>query len=99
MCWYLALSLVEQDEEVQKQGIVEVFFANGALKQQTNITKHFKEGFTGLLCLPIRLVGIHFCYDDVMFQPILQLAQLVFGANNRLRFRSHQGLNESSAIH
>jgi len=91
MCWYLALSMVEQDEEVQKQGLVEVFFANGALKQQTNITKHLKEGLSGLLCLPIRFVGIHFCYDDVMFQPILQLAQLVFGASNRLRFRAHQG--------
>lgn len=91
MCWYLALTAVENDEEVQRNGIVEVFFANGALGKQTKISDYLTQGFASLLSMPIRLVGIHFCYDNYLFQPILKLTQIVFGASNRLRFRAHHG--------
>ncbi len=91
MCWYLALAAVEDDEEVQKNGLVEVLIANDTLTKQKSITEHLSQGFAGLLCLPIRFVGIHFCYDNVIFHPILKLAQMVFGAGNRLRFRVHNG--------
>jgi hypothetical protein len=91
MVWYLAMAAVEDDEDVQKKGVVEVFFANDALGKRNGITEHLTMGLSALLCLPIRFVGIHFCYDSAIFKPIVQLAQMAFGAGNRLRFRSHFG--------
>lgn len=91
MAWYLALAAVEEDEDIQKQGFVEIFFANGALGKQRQISEHMTKGFGGLLSLPIRFAGIHFCYDNPVFKPVVQLAQMAFGAGNRLRFRAHYG--------
>jgi hypothetical protein len=91
MVWYLAMAAVEHNDDVQKNGVVEVFFANGALGKRIDIMEHLTKGFSALLCLPIRFAGIHFCYDNAVFKPIVQLMQMVFGAGNRLRFRSHFG--------
>eukprot|EP00980_Cylindrotheca_fusiformis_P009999 scaffold2212_cov143-Cylindrotheca_fusiformis.AAC.17 len=82
---------VEEDESVQTKGIVEVFFFTGPLKRQQLITEHVTKGLRGLMCLPVRLVGIHFCYNNAALKPIMNLAQMAFGASNRLRLRPHCG--------
>ena len=64
MAWYLTLATVEGDEELQKQGIVEVFYANGALDRRDLIVRHLTLGFAGLLAFPIRFAALHFCYDN-----------------------------------
>jgi hypothetical protein len=87
----LALQTLENDVEVQKQGIVEVFFSNGALMKLPRINEHLTKGLVGLLGLPIRYAGIHFCFNNPLFKPVIQLAQMAFGAENRLRFRAHYG--------
>jgi hypothetical protein len=91
MAWYLVMAAVEGNEDVQKNGVVEVFFANDALGKQTRIIEHLTKGLSALLCLPIRFAGIHICYDNAVFKPVVQLMQMAFGAGNRLRFRSHFG--------
>lgn len=70
--------MIENDEDVQKRGFVEVFFANGALEKKNRITEHLTKGLTGLLCLPIRFAGIHFCYDDAVLSPVSENAPCCF---------------------
>ena len=91
MAWYLALQKVESDVEVQKRGLVEVFYSNGALMKVPRINEHITKGFSGLLGLPVRYAGFHFCYNNPLFKPVMQLAQMAFGSENRLRFRAHYG--------
>lgn len=89
--WYLALAILEEDEEVQKAGVIEVFFANGAFDNKAKITDYSTKGTASLLSLPIRLAGMHFCYSNPAPQPIIRILQMAFGAVNRLRFRAHYG--------
>jgi hypothetical protein len=41
--------------------------------------------------LPMRVVGMHYCYDSFKMRPMMSLAMLVMGATSRLRFRAHYG--------
>jgi len=84
----MTMVALEEDEEVQKKGVVEVFYGNGAVGKWMNLTEHTTKGLSALMALPNR---IYFCYDNVLLKPIVQLAQMAFGATNRLRFRSHCG--------
>lgn len=96
--WYMSLSALHGDEEFQRRGVVEVFFCSGALEQKDAIVDHMTKGMGGLMCLPIRFAGIHFCYDEPALTPLLRLAQMAFGASNRLRLQPHQGKNRRLVI-
>lgn len=85
------MSLVEDDEEVQKRGIVEVFFAIEAIREKLKITDYTVKGTASLLSLPIRIAGFHFCYNNSALTPVIRLVLMAFGASNRLRFRAHFG--------
>jgi hypothetical protein len=87
----MALTALDEDKEIQMKGFVECFYCSGALGRKTCIVEHTTKGLSGLLCLPIRFAGIHFCYDDPNLKVIIQLAQMAFGSSNRLRFRSYYG--------
>jgi hypothetical protein len=41
--------------------------------------------------LPMRVVGMHYCYDSFKMRPMMSLAMLVMGATSRVRFRAHYG--------
>ena len=41
--------------------------------------------------LPIRVTGMHYCYDDFKMRPMMSIAMLVMGATSRVRFRAHYG--------
>ncbi|KAL3925547.1 MAG: hypothetical protein SGARI_005823 [Bacillariaceae sp.] len=41
--------------------------------------------------LPVRIMGIHYCYDDVRMMPMLTIGMLVSNAATRVRFRAHYG--------
>jgi len=62
----LALRAVENDEDVQKKGVVEE-----ERSESKKVTKHGKKH-------PIAfVVCIHFCYDSAIFQTVIHLAQKV----------------------
>lgn len=41
--------------------------------------------------MPQQILGVHFCYDNEIVQPILSMLQVIVGSAARLRFRSHFG--------
>lgn len=98
MSYYLAMTELEEDDSIQANGIVEVFQFSGALNRQQLVTEHLTKGLKGVMCLPIRFAGIHFCYDNPALKPILSLAQMAFGASNRLRLRPHCGKPRPNAL-
>jgi hypothetical protein len=48
--------------------------------------------------LPMRIGGIHFCYDDFKLRPMISVAMLLMGAHRRVRFRAHYGKKEKLVL-
>lgn len=49
--------------------------------------------------LPVRTVGMHFCYDDVRIIPMMTVGMLVMGATGRVRVRAHYGTTIDEIVH
>jgi hypothetical protein len=85
-----------QDQETQQNGLVMVGFNTGKDRVVDRpaawaIQKIMK-------VLPMRMVGIHFCYDDFKIRPMMSLAMLVMGAHRRVRFRAHYGKMQEDKV-
>lgn len=86
--FYLVMVALE-DPETQRNGIVMVGLNTGKDRNMNRSAAWAVQKLARLL--PMRLVGIHFCYDDFMMLPMMSLAMLVMGASRRVRFRAHYG--------
>jgi hypothetical protein len=90
--YYNVMSNVEDDEEAQKRGIVACAYVMGeGLKLDLEIVRK-----TGKLrnTLPVRFNSAHFCYNDPLMLPVLNLGMFLMGTHTRLRFRTHYGTHE-----
>jgi hypothetical protein len=87
--WYMAISASE-DEETQLRGVVLVYYSNGPRKKVKN-----KRGVYYLVSLlgavPIRIVAIHVCYDDVALRPFFNMGTFILENTIRIRLRFHVG--------
>ena len=86
--FYIMMTALE-DEQTQKLGIVMVGYNCGP-----NRTVDRKSAFAIQSLrrhLPMRMVSIHYCYDDFKMRPMMTIAMLVMGASQRVRFRAHFG--------
>ena len=78
-----------EDEDTQKAGVVMVGYNMGA---KLELDCHAVWAIMKLRrALPIRVVGMHYCYDDFKTRPMMSLAMLVMGSHGRMRFRAHYG--------
>jgi hypothetical protein len=90
--WYLFLSAVE-DEYSQQKGFVYVAYGINASMVMAGIESELVwRGSQIPLCLPIRFVGFHFCFNHKMLPPMMAAVQLGVGKNIRARFRTHYGM-------
>eukprot|EP00339_Tiarina_fusa_P026309 CAMPEP_0117083640 /NCGR_PEP_ID=MMETSP0472-20121206/58883_1 /TAXON_ID=693140 ORGANISM="Tiarina fusus, Strain LIS" /NCGR_SAMPLE_ID=MMETSP0472 /ASSEMBLY_ACC=CAM_ASM_000603 /LENGTH=579 /DNA_ID=CAMNT_0004812337 /DNA_START=121 /DNA_END=1861 /DNA_ORIENTATION=+ len=71
---------------------------NGLIFIGYNMGKYRKVDRTAAWCvsqmrkvLPMRIVGMHYCYDDFRMRAMMTVAMLVMGGTNRVRFRGHYG--------
>jgi hypothetical protein len=89
--WYLTMSLLE-DEEAQRKGVVAIFYNVGIDKFASMLDSSLmRNGTKSMESLPLRLTGIHYCYDDARLLPALSISQLVIRRQGRLRLRVHYG--------
>jgi hypothetical protein len=88
-CWYLANSMAEENEDLQRKGLVVALFS----------TLHFPPNMLELCLktsfltktLPVIVNGFHFCYENVRFRPYMAGMQMALGNFVRMRFRAHCG--------
>lgn len=78
-----------EDEETQKKGIVLLGYNMGAKSVVDRPAVWAIEKLRK--ALPMRVVGMHYCYDSFKMRPMMSLAMLVMGATSRVRFRAHYG--------
>jgi hypothetical protein len=86
--FYMVMTALE-DEETQKLGIVLLGYNMGA---KSVVDRPAVWAIQKLRkALPMRVVGMHYCYDSFKMRPMMTLAMLVMGATSRVRFRAHYG--------
>ena len=88
------MSALEEDEKMQRNGIVDILYNAGA----RNLNPNYKHDTDVILkshnlwiSLPFRFVGVHFCYDGRQSPVVMGLLQMALGMSNRVRFRAHHG--------
>jgi hypothetical protein len=84
------MSLTE-DEDVQRNGVVLVFYNIGASLLGKVHIDYFMRSKSMSTSLPIKAAGFHFCYDNALLQPLVTTVQMVLGRNWRARSRVHFG--------
>jgi hypothetical protein len=80
-----------EDEEAQIRGLVDIIYCVGMAGMESNFSQLMTEGGHILNDLPFRIVGLHFCYNDIRLKPALSLIQMICARQTRLRFRTHFG--------
>ena len=88
--WYNHMTLLK-DEETQKQGMVQIVY---------NVNDRWRENFDRDLYLgvakiraatPIRVVSVHYCFNDPAFGAIIKLVTTALEMHTRTRTRLHYG--------
>ena len=91
ICFILEAMVALQDEEMQQNGVVALFYNVGF-----GVTPHIdKDLFFSSPrisnSLPLRFVARHYCYDNMKLKPVLSLLRVNIETNGRVRFRAHFG--------
>jgi hypothetical protein len=78
-----------EDVETQRSGIVLCGFNLG---KTSRLDRQAAWSISKLKnVLPLRVVGLHYSYDDFKMRPMMALATLVMKSHGRTRFRAHYG--------
>ena len=77
-----------RDEEIQKKGIVHIFYGIGKTEFHSDRAKKFADMWW---LLPIRLVAFHFCYDLSVMDFAAEKIEEAMESHHLCRFRRHKG--------
>ena len=92
---YIVLAAAE-DEETQKRGLIGMLYFTDALPLIQQLYR--RQGPRLFDWLPIKLVGVHFCYDDPKFRILQAVLLLMMGKERRVRVRIHEGMVETFCL-
>jgi hypothetical protein len=87
--WYVSMAAIE--EQQSHRGLVVVSFQNGPFSPDLFDRVVYKQTINLIRLLPVKLVGYHFCFDDIRFRMVWGLATIYIGKEARLRARDHEG--------
>ncbi len=87
--WYIWMAIL-QDEDVQLRGIVAIAFEVGAPVPKFDFELIRRE-FKMLRCIPMRIVGSHFCAGNEVYMQALNLVLHMATPFFRVRARAHFG--------
>ncbi|KAG7344813.1 hypothetical protein IV203_032344 [Nitzschia inconspicua] len=87
--FYYMYMTAAHDVETQQKGLV-LIGCNVGPRRQVNrkIAWHVHKVRQAL---PLKTMGIHYCYDDLRMLPMMTIGMLVSSASSRVRFRAHYG--------
>lgn len=87
--WYF-LNTTMNDVETQRKGVVAIM-SNFGRRTRVHRLSRVKKCERVRSGIPMKVVGIHYCYDNSFLKPFVQGVQLFLGKNMRTRFRAHFG--------
>ncbi len=90
--WYQVNALVEENEEIQKRGMIQIAHFYGKFRQTPGQLIEFLWRTNHILQYwPFRVGGMHICFDNPTFRTFLSGINVIAGKDVRLRERSHFG--------
>jgi hypothetical protein len=89
--WYINMCSVEDDPEAQKNGVVTVIYNLGSFSSDVFNRSLLKDSTNLSKVLPVKVVGLHFCFDDIRFRMMWGVNMMFLGKAMRLRSRDHEG--------
>mmetsp|Transcript_43823 Transcript_43823/g.121870 ORF Transcript_43823/g.121870 Transcript_43823/m.121870 type:complete len:336 (+) Transcript_43823:218-1225(+) len=88
--WYLLMVLVEESGN-NICDTVEISYNLGPYCAGDFDRTGLKSSFDLLKAIPTRLVGYHYCFDDVRFRTVWGVIAVFLGKKSRMRARDHEG--------
>jgi hypothetical protein len=83
--------MAAREEEIQRRGLVVVFYGVKAAKIERDGSKRAPEYAATFPCMPVRVAAVHCCFhDETMRETLTTLAQFV-ESRYFIRFQSHFG--------
>ena len=79
---------VQRDEEVQKKGVVIIYYGIGQSRMVEGRTSRTWKMWWGL---PLRLIGYHYCIDSSVMNPAYGILSKMMDNDPLCRFRFHTG--------
>jgi hypothetical protein len=87
--FYYMIMVATQDIETQRKGLILIGCNVGP---QRRVDRRLAWNVHKVRqALPLRQMGIHYCYDDLRMMPMMTIGMLVSSASSRVRFRAHYG--------
>ena len=80
--------------ETQRKGIVVILWwgVGTVSSKRTFSAKTFWQCSAVQRAMPVKVMGMHFCYDNIILKPIMSTIQLGCDFFTGVRFRSHYGM-------
>lgn len=88
--WYLLMVIVEDSGSTICEA-VEVSYNLGHFTSESFERASLKRVFDLFKATPLRLVGYHYCFDDVRFRMVYGVITVFLGKQARMRARDHEG--------
>jgi len=90
--WYQIMTVLEENEEIQKKGVVKVVNCFGEWRSSVGQFIDFILKTERIIAAwPFRTCAFHLCYDQPAVRTFLNLVHVLVGKNGRLRERTHFG--------
>mmetsp|Transcript_20681 Transcript_20681/g.58899 ORF Transcript_20681/g.58899 Transcript_20681/m.58899 type:complete len:545 (+) Transcript_20681:480-2114(+) len=88
VAWYLIEKIIQNNDEAQRHGLVVIM---DIIDDKHVYNPLFGKSSTLSKCMRIRHVGVHLCYDQPAYSPVISLLRLAISQESRLRMRIHFG--------
>ena len=97
--WYVVHRVLQEDELVQKKGMIFIGFPHQAKFSQFD--KHLIRQVLGSIqgCLPVRLSAFHLCHPPAFFRLIFPMIHVFMSQRTKKRFLVHSGTTEHVLEH
>lgn len=91
-CWYIVMSTLEENEEIQKRGVVQVFNLTGEwITPPSKVVATAQPSRHIVNDWPFRSCGFHLCYDNALLQSLITGISHFLVKELRIRERTHFG--------
>lgn len=96
--WFSAMHKILSDDACQRLGTVAILYNIQMTQTEANASAVWMEKFSKCLdSLPLRLVSFHYCFSgSENLLPYASHTKLCLSTALRLRFRSHEGKEETN---
>ena len=80
-----------EDEESQKKGLVGLLYHVGPMPIAGFDRELFHKGPSSVYWLPIKMVGLHYAFNDPVIRTVVAFTMMSVGKHVRAKLRMHDG--------